>query len=128
MAHFYGTIQGNRGEATRCGTAGSGFQAVAASWQGAVRVYLSHDAEREKDWVNVELARWHGAGTYMPLYHGPIDGNYRTGGSSISTITKELAVRQTINDLVALLKRGALIPPEVKQAEELMAKLEYFRY
>lgn len=128
MAHFYGSIQGNRGEATRCGTAGSGFQAVAASWQGAVYTTLEYDEKSDSDWAYVRLNPWRGAGTVMDLYRGPVNGNYRVGNGFISTIAKELAVRQTVNDLVALLKRGALIPPEVKQAEELMAKLEYFRY
>ncbi len=36
MSHFYGRIQGNRGEATRSGTKGSGYHATAAIWSGYI--------------------------------------------------------------------------------------------
>lgn len=36
MAHFYGTIRGQRGEASRLGGKASGLTTYAASWQGAV--------------------------------------------------------------------------------------------
>ncbi len=76
MAHFYATMQGNKGEATRCGTKGSGMNSVVASWQGAVQVQLHHDAERDEDWVSVWLTTWHGAGAQpaIQLYDGPISG------------------------------------------------------
>ncbi len=38
MSHFYGTLQGNRGEATRCGSRASGVTVVAAGWGGAIQV------------------------------------------------------------------------------------------
>lgn len=40
MAHFYGSIQGARGEATRLGTKGSGLNVMAASWSGRITVEL----------------------------------------------------------------------------------------
>lgn len=40
MAHFYGTLQGSRGEASRLGTEKSGFEASACSWQGRIDVSL----------------------------------------------------------------------------------------
>ncbi len=43
MSHFYSTIQGNRGEATRCGTKDSGIMASARSWSGSITVYLDVD-------------------------------------------------------------------------------------
>ena len=36
MSHFYGVLQGNRGEATRCGTAGSGMTTNCAGWGGSI--------------------------------------------------------------------------------------------
>jgi hypothetical protein len=72
MAHFYGTLKGSRGEATRCGTKSSGMDTVAASWQGAVKVYLYE--KDGTDMARVELAPWHGAGTRKVIYEGPVGG------------------------------------------------------
>lgn len=72
MAHFYGTLQGARGQATRCGTKPSGMEAIAASWQGAVRSTLFEEDGR--DWVEVNLIPWKGRGMSRLLYRGPIDG------------------------------------------------------
>lgn len=43
MAHFYSRIQGNKGEATRCGSKASGIRAVATGWDigGIVEVSYS---------------------------------------------------------------------------------------
>lgn len=38
MAHFYGSMQGARGEATRCGTKASGISAHIRGWNVGVRV------------------------------------------------------------------------------------------
>lgn len=73
MAHFYGTLQGNRGRATRCGSRASGMKATCASWAGAVECYAYPGADG-RDWVMVQLAPWHGAGEYRVLYSGPISG------------------------------------------------------
>ena len=74
MAHFYGTIQGARGEASRLGHKSSGLTVKAASWQGAVLTVLSHVDGR--DWATVYLTRHRGAGIGIDrtLYDGPIDG------------------------------------------------------
>lgn len=40
MAHFYGGLQGNRGEANRCGTKQSGISVWAQSWRARVEVEL----------------------------------------------------------------------------------------
>lgn len=39
MSHFYGTVQGNRGEATRGGSKNSGMDTATASWEGSVQVH-----------------------------------------------------------------------------------------
>ena len=50
MGTFYGTIQGNRGEATRMGSKSSGFRASAQSYDGSVITELSYrDNEDTKD-------------------------------------------------------------------------------
>lgn len=72
MAHFYGTLQGNRGEGTRAGSKDSGLTATAASWQGAVEVRLYE--KDGTDYARVSLRRWYGAGTERELYDGPVGG------------------------------------------------------
>lgn len=72
MSHFYGTIKGTKGEATRCGHVSSGLRTEAASWSGAVRVELS--VRGDVDWADVYLIPWQGQGVRLRLYEGPIDG------------------------------------------------------
>ena len=72
MSHFYGTLSGNRGQATRAGSKNSGMTTHCASWSGAVRCSAWHkDGE---DWVEVKLIPWHGSGKDILLYRGPISG------------------------------------------------------
>jgi hypothetical protein len=72
MAHFYGTIKGNRGTANRCGTPASGLRVQAASYQGCVDVTLYK--EKDADMALVRLLPWHGSGSTQTLYAGPIGG------------------------------------------------------
>ncbi len=72
MSHFYGTLQGNRGQATRCGSKNSGMRTQCASWAGAVSCW-AYEKDGE-DWVRVEFERWHGSGTSQVIYDGPIAG------------------------------------------------------
>lgn len=72
MSHFYGTLQGSRGEATRCGTKSSGLEAWLASYKGAVRVKVYADMQGRHR-VRVEKRTWQGAGKDMHIYDGPID-------------------------------------------------------
>ena len=74
MSHFYGSIKGNRGEATRAGTKKSGYVSKAASWEGAVQVRLFYHTGVEEDWAEVRLIPWHGAGKDIILYNGPVSG------------------------------------------------------
>jgi hypothetical protein len=71
MSHFYGILQGNRGEATRCGHKSSGLHTVAAAWSGAVQVDLLVNADGE-DIAHVYLRTWHGNGVNQTLYMGPV--------------------------------------------------------
>ena len=60
MAHFYGILQGSRGEVTRLGTKNTGIGATLASYQGAVDITLWH--EGNVDMVRIGLKPWQGAG------------------------------------------------------------------
>lgn len=43
MSTFYGTVEGQRGPATRCGSSISGIKAAAQSWNGSVVVNLHYE-------------------------------------------------------------------------------------
>ncbi len=74
MAQFYGTISGQRGEASRLGSKKSGLTTVAASWTGAVEVELYHSEITGVDMARVSLVPWHSMGSSRVLYDGPVSG------------------------------------------------------
>jgi len=71
MAHFYGTVQGCRGEGTRIGTEKSGMVTYCASWDGAIRC-SAYVNSKGIDCVTVEKKHWQGEGEDKLLYDGPI--------------------------------------------------------
>lgn len=87
MAHFYGSLQGSRGVATRLGTKTSGLHTYAASWQGKVTTDLYE--KDGVDYATVRLAPHHNAGISKLLYDGPVGGK-RGGNKTVihPTITR----------------------------------------
>jgi hypothetical protein len=73
MAHFYGTIKGGRGEASRLGHKSTGLQATAASYSGAVEVQLYANKDGV-DCAIISLIPWKGAGIHRMLFNGPVSG------------------------------------------------------
>lgn len=69
MSHFYGIVQGGRGEATRTGHKTTGLVATAASWKGAIKTTLFVD-DSGRDCYRVEQMPWNGAGEYRLLAEG----------------------------------------------------------
>ena len=69
MSKFYGTLQGKaKTVATRCGTRNSGITARAASWAGAIEVYVF---ERDgKECFEVKQIPWHGRGIVRDIASG----------------------------------------------------------
>lgn len=70
MAHFFGRLNGSRGEVTRLGTRASGMTVEACSWQGKIVVVLS-----EVDGVDrfeVRMERHAGRGDYMVIATGEV--------------------------------------------------------
>jgi hypothetical protein len=53
MAHFYGEIRGNRGEATRMGSKDSGFYAHIRGWHVGAKIECFHNEDTGKDEVQV---------------------------------------------------------------------------
>jgi hypothetical protein len=62
MSEYYGTVEGNKGEAHRGGTKHSGLTTYAASWDGAIRVRLYFDEVGKCHRYVVSQATWQGAG------------------------------------------------------------------
>lgn len=79
MAHFYGTVQGARGQASRLGHKNSGLTTVAASYSGAVRTRLWTN-DKGDDMVEVALTPWGSAGVDKVLYVGPVNKYMPTKG------------------------------------------------
>ena len=71
MSHFYGTLQGQAGEATRRGSKSSGLTVVAASWAGAVKTELYVDAAGN-DCYRVVQIPWHGEGVSKVIAEGKV--------------------------------------------------------
>jgi len=72
MSHFYGTLQGARGQSTRCGHKSTGLTTVAASWKGAIQVFLGHNEETGEDTYEVREIPWQGAGVSRVIAFGVI--------------------------------------------------------
>ena len=53
MSHFYASIEGNRGIATRCGTKSSGIQGHIRGWGVGARVRVDYDEKTDSDIVRV---------------------------------------------------------------------------
>jgi|TARA_R110000824_G_scaffold14875_1_gene63023 hypothetical protein len=68
MSHFYGSVQGNRGQATRGGSKKSGYHATVASWDGALRIRLFH--HNGKDCFAISQSMWHGKGVEYEITRG----------------------------------------------------------
>ena len=61
MSKFYGMIQGNRGAATRGGSANSGFKSTAQSWENSIINRLYYDSDNNLR-LTIEVAE--GSRTY----------------------------------------------------------------
>jgi hypothetical protein len=72
MSHFYGVLQGNRGEATRCGTKSSGIETYTASFAGAIHVRVYFNETDGRDWCVISKTKWHGGGINKVIYRGPV--------------------------------------------------------
>ena len=72
MSHFYGTLNGQAGPATRRGSKNSGLIVKAASWAGSVQVRLWHDEKTGLDMFSVDQKPWQGAGDTHCVAHGVV--------------------------------------------------------
>ncbi|HNV66970.1 MAG TPA: hypothetical protein PKV77_11050 [Bacteroidales bacterium] len=68
MARYYGGIQGNRGTATRLGTASSGLTAFANGWHIGAQVNL-YPASRDSDEDELTITLNHGSSRNPRDFH-----------------------------------------------------------
>ena len=89
MSHFYGTLNGSRGEATRCGDKGSGLNAVAAGWGGAISTQVfEHDGI---DMYKVYRTPWkNSGGSSILLAAGRLQADCGGGPNHITPWAQEL--------------------------------------
>ena len=80
MSHFYGTLTGQAGEATRCGSKGSGVRTIAASWSGAIQVSLWYNARTGQDEYTVARVPWSGRGDIKIIATGIVGGGAQSRG------------------------------------------------
>jgi len=76
MARFYGTVQGNRGRATRLGH--SQLRVSAQSFEGSIIVELFAGREGEKDCVRISLAHGSSASHEHILFDDTIEALWAT--------------------------------------------------
>jgi hypothetical protein len=90
MSHFYGSVKGNRGEATRGGSKRSGYTSYCAGWGGGIEVRLWHDPDGGKDHYTVCQVPHHGKGIEREIARGIVGEefilNYIKFSNTISPI------------------------------------------
>ena len=74
MGHFYGEIQGNRGEATRMGSKKSGFNAHIRGWNIGVRIYCKYNETTEKDEIYIYKTGGSNGNESDKLIHKIVEG------------------------------------------------------
>lgn len=57
MAHFRGTVQGNRSETSRLGTKSSGLESHLNGWDLGVSVFLDYSIEDARDIATIKITR-----------------------------------------------------------------------
>ena len=70
MAHFYGTVEGSNGKASRLGSAGSGIVVQAASYSGGIEVRLFNQDGVDK--FVVKHIYWEGEGVSRIIAEGEV--------------------------------------------------------
>lgn len=78
MSHFYSSIQGGRGEATRCGTKKDGIRASVQSWDGSIGTRLEQIGD--KVWATITVAHNSTAHPGICIYHGPLEDLLQPAG------------------------------------------------
>lgn len=94
MSTFYGTIEGQRGPATRCGSRSSGIRAAAQSWDGSVIVNLNYTERDGEDILMVGINTSDGSSAYG---HNIWHGSYEEFVELLEKDTDERRFRERMN-------------------------------
>lgn len=73
MAHFYGTVKGGRGTASRLGHKKTGLVTTAQTWSHTVTTALQYDEATGRDMLSVCVSADDGS-SIRCLYSGFLDG------------------------------------------------------
>jgi hypothetical protein len=89
MSHFYGTLNGSRGEATRCGDKNSGMLTNCAGWGGSIQAQAYENDGM--DMYRVFLTPWaNSGGSSILLAAGRLKSNIDRGDDDMTPWAKEL--------------------------------------
>ena len=74
MAEFYGQLTGRGNPISRAGQKNYGLTTTAASWDGAIKVILSHNYKTGQNEFVVQMIPWQGNGKSIDLIQGQMNG------------------------------------------------------
>jgi hypothetical protein len=74
VAHFYGKVQGNRGEATRTGSKNSGMSSSAMGWDLGGTVVMDYNPDLDTDVVKFYTTRDNGRLSSLVASFAVVDG------------------------------------------------------
>lgn len=72
MSKLYGSLQGCRGEATRCGSKNSGMRASVQSWNGSLVSYMDLD-ENDKPVITLKTSDGSSCIGYETIFRGSLE-------------------------------------------------------
>ena len=72
MSHYYATVEGTRGPATRQGTKNSGIRAAAQTFDGSIIVRIDYDARNDEDVVTIGTGPGSTTAMDRELWSGPL--------------------------------------------------------
>ena len=72
MSKLYGSLQGCRGEATRCGSKNSGMRASVQSWNGSLISYMDLD-ENEKPIITLKTSDGSSCIGFETIFRGSLE-------------------------------------------------------
>lgn len=76
MSHYYSTIQGGKGMATRCGTKRSGITATANSWHVGATVSITWSDTLQTDIVTLHATEGSHTRSHRLMSYAYIDGKF----------------------------------------------------
>lgn len=106
MAHFYGRLIGNRGEATRCGSKDSGIRVTAESWHSVLMARQFHRNGRDR--LDIDFTTKHGGHLFRATFNAEGAARHR-GDAGVERALREVGEAfQILDDAVQAADKEAL--------------------